>query len=502
MSKLTESLEREFEQQRAIENRLRPEMFPAFCEYYFTDENISYAMGACHKEWASKYFLAYKGEIETPEDILNKAKYRHILIEAPTGSAKSTYFGVFLVIWYLINNRQLRIMLGSHSLSKGKELLRAIKNNLESNPKLIEDFGIFKPSNPIKWTETEIYIEGARKAGAPSIQIVSVEGAAAGKRCDILIMDDALDDKNSMTEILRRKIKTWFDGMALSRLEPNGLVRMIGTDFGEFCLYQDIINKRNGQYSDFITAVYRSIDAKNIGPNGELWPEYWPYDKLMSEKNLRGTLAFERYMQNNPKAASELGIFKEKWLQYYPNLTDDLRNKLSLYMGVDLAISTKETADYFVILVVGIDPKTENIYLIDIYRKHVGFSEQVNQILTYQNKWNCLMIGIGNKAYQDAMPQHLTSFKTMPIKGIDESTPKAARLTKMSLYFERGKVFIKPTMTEFVEEYLTYDPDDKCKSPDMLDGLYFALECGLNSLNNRFVSTVAGENRKRSIWGL
>jgi phage terminase large subunit-like protein len=271
---------------------------------------------------------------------------------------------------------------------------------------------------------------------------------------------------------------------------------MVGTDFGEWALYQDIILKRGGQYQEFETAVYKAIDPLNSGPNHELWPEHWPIDRLMSEKNTRGVLGFERYMQNNPKAY-EAGIFKEKWLKWYDTILPNLR----IYFGVDLAISKHEKANYFVILVLGLN-EVNDMYILEILREHYGFKEQVDAIISLSKKWNPLGIGIGNKSYQEVMPQHLNDITALPINRIDEHTPKEARLTKMSLYFENGKIYLHNTMLGLKEEMMTYDPDDTSKSPDQLDALYFAIETALGNITRKVVTTIAGESWKKNKWGL
>jgi hypothetical protein len=57
--------------------------------------------------------------------------------------------------------------------------------------------------------------------------------------------------------------------------------------------------------------LYRAIT-----PEGEsLWPARHPLSKLMQQKALMGSLAFNREKMNDP--LDEEGLFREQWIRYY-----------------------------------------------------------------------------------------------------------------------------------------------------------------------------------------
>ena len=463
-------------------DRLKPENFDKFCSYYF-----DYEMAECHKEWFKYIF---------DENI------KRLLVEAPFGHAKSTYIGVFYPIWLIMTNPKIRIILGSNTLELSTDRIRAIRNNFENNERLIEDYKILhgfspKPQDPQKWTEKAIYVRGVDLDGPPSVRAAATNAAIAGKRCDVFIGDDLIDDKNSATVQLRKNTKDWFGQMALSRLEPDGMVRLMGTEYGEFTLYQDIIIKRHGQFMDWIAIVYKALDDKNKGPKGELWFEYWPFEKLMKRKNEIGVLAFELGYQNNPKANNEFGIFKESYLKYYSKSPEGLQ----IFQGADLAISLKENANYFALATIGLD-KDQNIYLLDMFRAHLTFEPQMDVINEYYAKWHPIFITIEKNNYQAALPEHLIKISALPIKVVTQTESKEYRLSKLSIRFENGKIHIRPDMYEFIEEYIKYDPTDKTTSPDQLDSLDIALVGALENVTRKVITTIAGEKWPKNKWGL
>jgi predicted phage terminase large subunit-like protein len=467
-----------------ILDRLKPENIDKFCEYYFGEDGI---MGVCHKEWFSKYIM---------DETIDR-----LLLEAPMGHAKSTYVGVFYPIWLLMNNPRLNIILSSNSLERSTGLIRAIRHNFEENERLIDDYALIHhhspmPYDPQKWTEKALYLHGAVMDGPPSLCATATNAAIAGKRCHVFIGDDLIDNKNSATAELRVATKRWFDTMALSRIVPGGRCILIGTEYGPFTLYQDIINRRAGQYASWHTVVYRALSDENIGPRKELWPEYFTYDELMKRKE--GALAWELCYQNNPNAVNEFRMFKEEFLKFYNIVPPDLQ----LFQGVDLAISLKEGANFTAIATIGID-KEQNIYVLDVWRGHINFDQSIDKIQEMYNRFNPMCVGIEGNSYQQALPEHLMKITAIPIKIIKQTQSKEYRLAKLSKRFENGKIHLpRNKLSEFVEEYLTYDPTDKTKSPDQLDALDLSLCCALENMNRKVVTTIAGESWKKSKWGL
>ena len=66
-----------------------------------------------------------------------------ISILAPRGHAKSTWLSVIYPIWRIVRDRDVKIIIVSDTGDQAEMFLRAIKDELEANERLIEDFYAF-----------------------------------------------------------------------------------------------------------------------------------------------------------------------------------------------------------------------------------------------------------------------------------------------------------------------------------------------------------------------
>ena len=94
------------------------------------------------------------------------------------------------------------------------------------------------------------------------------------------------------------------------------------------------------------------------------WPEKFTVEWLKNRRLEMGTVLFNGQYQNDVQAMKG-AIFRADWLRH----VDIVPDKLTVYMGVDLAISRRETADYFAVVTIGIDHKTREIYVLDAIQR-------------------------------------------------------------------------------------------------------------------------------------
>ena len=144
-----------------------------------------------------------------------------------------------------------------------------------------------------------------------------------------------------------------------------------------------------------------------------------------------------------------------------------------IYAGVDPAISQKSTADFFVMITIGID-HINNIYILDIIREHLTFDKQIEMINRKHNEWQPDIIGIEKVAYQEALIQHLRKeYPEIKIHEIQTVKDKVSRAYNRSGLFENGKVFVRRDMHLFVDELVLF-PD--AQHDDQFDAFDFALD--------------------------
>jgi predicted phage terminase large subunit-like protein len=179
-------------------------------------------------------------------------------------------------------------------------------------------------------------------------------------------------------------------------------------------------------------------------------------------------------------------IFKYEYFRYYDEYfikdgqayiirSDDGHRRVlpvDVFMGVDLAIAEKETADFFVPMIVGRDVEN-NFYVLSYEKERMSFNKQFDTIVRMADKFPMVQrIGIETNAYQASLAQELKRTTTLPIIDLKTVKDKVTRAMRRSAIFENGKVFIREDMGDFVECLVLF-PD--VEHDDLFDAFDFAI---------------------------
>ena len=269
-------------------------------------------------------------------------------------------------------------------------------------------------------------------------------------------------------------------------LEPDGDIHITGTIWFKTDLYYTLANS-----SRFDIKKYKAIikeKTENQKPK-VLWPERFSYDELCKKRN-EGRINF--YMQyQNEIISPEDAIIQQEWIQYYDNIPQNLRR----YIGVDLSASTGEKGDYFAIVVIGIDDNN-NIYVLDGIRKRATLTQQIDLIYYMSDKWDPIKIGVEANAMQKLIKDYIQQTTLLPIIPIKTSTDKISRVSKISVYFETGRIFFNPKMVYLVDELLEFP---RGQYDDSTDALSFSIEVAQQSKPRNWENVVKLVDTKQNI---
>jgi predicted phage terminase large subunit-like protein len=371
---------------------------------------------------------------------------------APRGFGKSSIGNIAYCIFRIVQDRNIRILIVSNTQTQSQAFIREIKNQLESNQKLIDLFGTFQDYK--KWTETELTVQDRTSVKKEStITALGATGALTGKHADLIICDDITDFESARTEVQRKKLSEWYRTSLLPALE------VLGTRYHPLDIYQEMIS--SGYY-----AVQTQRAIKEDGTS--LWPEKFSLEDLLQKKAELGSLIFSLQFANDISLAKQGHIFRYEWMQFY----DTAPANLKIYQGVDLAISDKETADYFVMITVGFEQGTGLYYVLDLYRERISFKQQQDVLKLKAEQWQPLSIGIESNAYQKALGNELIRTTSLPIKQLTTQKDKVSRAQRRSALFENGKIRIRKDMNILIDELCLF-PD--AAHDDLFDALDFAL---------------------------
>ena len=193
----------------------------------------------------------------------------YVVINAPPGSGKSTFFTRILPAWATVRDRTIRGMIGSHTNRLAEWYTRRLKGEfersipvmaeakdlklglaLDAEVTLLGEYGRFKPDVKEVWRGDQFTVaqEGDIPVSEkePTWTCFGVDSGFLGGRFDLIIWDDLYDPRKMRTAEARDDLKRWWDEVAETRLEPGGLLvlqgqRMAGDDIYRYALDKQVV---------------------------------------------------------------------------------------------------------------------------------------------------------------------------------------------------------------------------------------------------------------------
>jgi len=372
-------------------------------------------------------------------------------IVAFRGSAKTTIAMLFYAIWVIVSGRKHFVILISDTFSQVKDHIYNIKNELETNKRLIKDFGSFEVEAETKkkeeWQKVSMVIPryDAKIVGKSTGQ--KVRGMRYKQwRPDLIVIDDIEDLEMVRTKEQRDKTHRWLIGNVIPAGE-RGKTKyvLIGN-----LLHSDAIMSRMKKEINEGDRKGKIVEYPLVDKNGNvLWEGKYPNAKSIEAERKQvganspiGMRAWQReYLL---KLVPEEGqVIKDEWIKYYTDIPkDDIIIKGT---GNDLAISKKTTADYTAMVsgklaVVKSEPK---IYIMPnpVNERLSGFetTERAKSISLALGEGTMTQFWVENVAYQKMQIEAMRK-AGLPADGINVSTDKRARLMTIASYVQNGTV--------------------------------------------------------------
>jgi phage terminase large subunit-like protein len=423
---------------------------------------------------------------------------------APRDSGKSTICNYTKIIFEILRDPNIRIALISNTQSQAEGFLKEIKNHLEGNHKLVEIFG-----NQVgkKWDTKEIVVSGkTSKHKDSTVSCIGVGSALIGKHFDMIVMDDAVTEEASRTELQRERQRVWFYQTLYPTTEPHAQLHVIGTRYHNLDLYGHFMGDTEfegaGEFkNDFIRIkaleikvdkskpIYDEFGDQKTTSKGELlyepildkegneilisyFPEKHTVEYLLSIKANMGTVLFNAQYQNDTDAMKGV-IFKNQYFRYY----QEEPRKLKKYQGVDLAVGEKDSANKFAHVTIGVDEQ-RNIYVLNFYERRGIRPKRQTEIIAERFRDNDpLWVGIESNAYQEAKAMDVVDFDpTVMVKKVYSDLDKITKGWKCSALFEAGKVFVHLTNHRvFIDHFLLFT-GERNGEDDLFDAFFNAVK--------------------------
>lgn len=389
------------------------------------------------------------------------------------GCGKST-LSEYYTLYAMLEKKSLYTVYLSKTDEKARQAVMNIKKEIENNKLLQEDYDIRvnvsdKMALANKWTENFIVVNDcAIQARSKGSQVRGLK--FLDSRITMIIADDLEDTEDTKSDEMRRKTRHWFyselvEAMAQGELGKDSKIIMIGNLVHRDCLLAHLDNKSLDNTNENIVSVKKYPLVSDDGVIA--WKGMYPTQESIEEKKKKVLLSGEgmgsviwarEYLLKMIDETDQ--VIKETDIHYYP---DEwlLRSKIRGGVGVDLAISQKQTADYTVFV------KAFEVYNDSGERRILIAKNNVKDRLDFEQTIKTA------KMIQKEMPENSTFFvedvgyqrsaiEIMQKNGINAeakkvSGDKRARLIAVSPYIKSGMVlFPKSGADDILKEMIGF----------------------------------------------
>jgi len=406
--------------------------------------------------------------------ILEDEAIKLAVIVAFRGSAKSTIITTAYVLWSILGVQQRKfIVICGQTEQKSRQYLMNIKNELLHNDLLKKDLGPFEEERNSLGNATALII---RKLNV-KIMISSVEQSIRGMRHgehrpDLIILDDIEDTNSVKTREGREKTFNWLTSEVVPAGSKRTRVIVVGNLLHEDSVLKRLQRKIEDGEMKKMNGVYREypiVDEKN----NPLWPGKYPTQESIQAEQERTMNDFAWSREYLLKIISTLEqVVHSDWIHFYHHPPQE--NLRSIAIGIDLAVSEKESADYTA-MVVGHaygHGKQMKIYIqSNPINARITFPVQIEYIkslvATQEQKHWRVKLYIEDVGYQKAIIQLLERQK-YDVEGVPVGrSDKTTRLRLTTSFLEDGRVlFPEKGCEELIEQLIGFGKE---KHDDLAD---------------------------------
>lgn len=247
--------------------------------------------------------------------------------------------------------------------------------------------------------------------------------AMRGRHPQLILLDDILNEINSHSEELRKKVRTFFFSViypmkdkgteSMRKMGYAPQVGIVGTVQNENDLYFDLM-KNDSFLSIRQSALLSEVDKK------VLWPQRYSYSDLMKIKAAVGSLVFSKEYCNEP-LQDESALFP---YSLFDSLKDTSRSYLHeykdsnpIYYGVDFSVPGTTHGDYTV-AVVGEKLPGETLILVGFWRERpLDIKRQIEKITSMCNLFKVTLGNLESNLFQRIYSEHFKNETSLPLRG-------------------------------------------------------------------------------------
>jgi len=404
-------------------------------------------------------FLEQRGEeVVTP-----------VAVAAPREFAKTTVCAFGYVLHQICFTRRHFILIGSDSEDLASDLTGYLYLELLYNERLHQDFGQLVKAN--RAVDDFVTLNDIRvKARGRGQRLRGLKHRQW--RPDLVILDDLENDVNVRNPEIVKQILDWVKSAVYPALDARGNLMVIGTILRWRSALHLMLTSPEEPYCHFQRRIYRAVQEDGTS----LWEARHPATRLAQQKQMMGSLAFNREKMNEP--TPESGFFQEKWIHYiHP---DSLKDRGLVVVGFfDPSLESGASADYKAFVTVGWDRQEMVFYVMDAFIQKTTLEQTLGAIFNRHLEYGYQIFGVEDNLFQRLLLKEFERLGQersllLPIKGVTNRLAKETRVASLSPLLERGKIrFIRGhSDQELLVEQLLFFPSRTMHDdgPDALEG--------------------------------
>lgn len=402
----------------------------------------------------------------------------------PRDHLKTSIWTIADTVRRIAGNPNIRILLGNETATNASHFLRRIEAVFERNglfqwlfPEVIPDFSKCK-----KWSETEMLVPRTNDYPESTVEAIGVGGAVVSRHFNLIKLDDLVGKEASESADVMLKTIDWYQYCESILESPkDNEIHTYGTRWAYSDLYSWILEHEAQDITTYIRAGIEDGEA--------IWPERFDievYDRLLRKY---GSFKFNCQYMNNP-VDPEAASFNEKWLRFYRwggelgghgiIETDTgqriLVQSLRRFMRIDPAISERPGAARSAIVVDGVAPDGR-VFLLETWAKRCQPFEMIDKMFELQDEYDCESVGFESIAYQRILKPTIEREAERRGRWVnviemrpDSREKKDNRIRGIQPWLERGLVWVRKDMPEFLDEYRSFPVG---KTVDVLDAFAY-----------------------------
>ncbi len=405
-----------------------------------------------------------KGEVVIP-----------VAVAAPREFAKTTVISFGYVLQQICHKLRNFIIIGSDTEDLASDLTGYIYLELLYNERIRSDFGdLVHPdwavNDFVTTNDVRLYARGRgqRMRGLKHKQ----------HRPDLVILDDLENDQNVKNPRLVKDLLDWIKSTVYPAIDARGSLLWVGTILAKRSALATAIFSEEDPWCYWVRRIYRAIQEDGTS----LWPARHPVEKLMQQKKMMGSLAFNKEKMNDPR--DEEGMFQEEWIRYY--FPADLQDKQFVVVGFfDPSLETGANADYKAIITLGLDFQSMIAYVLDAFIKRCTLEQAFDVAYSRHQEFGYQVFGVEDNLFQRLLLKEFDRIgrerkKWLPTHGVTSKVAKETRVARLSPYVEKGLIRFQRGHSDqdVLVEQLIYFPSKTVHDdgPDALEGAMKLLE--------------------------